>query len=375
MSRTIALHLSLIQGIGSAIIEKIISKLEGHSFAELHGLNSKDWNAFFGIPISVAQRLVTGLADKKILDEELERIEKYDIAWVTILDKEYPLLLRNIYLPPTVLYWRGRSPSSYTRCLAVVGSRKANSYCDRVAQLLLTSLLPDWCIVSGGALGADTIAHELALEHNGQTIAVIGSGLLKPYPPQNKALFAALEEREGTLLSPFGLLTPPLPGNFPARNRVIAGLSMGCLVLQAAARSGALITAAYALEQGREVFAVPGSIDDELSAGCHGLIAQGAHLVSQTADILAAFGLQQSSGLLPTTSVTSKENIRRINQEIIDARDPEETTILRLCAKPISFDDLCEKTSIESSCLCEKLFTLQLSGMIEQNIMGFWQAL
>jgi len=196
-------------------------------------------------------------------------------------------------------------------------------------------------------------------------MAIIGSGLLKPYPAENKSLFANLYERGGAVVSPFSLLAEPVPGNFPARNRVIAGLSMGCIVLQAAARSGALITAHYALEQGREVFAVPGPIDDVLSAGCHALIAEGAHLVTCAEDVSQVLGK-------PDVPLDTKR-IEPLLKDKPSIVPPELVAIMDLCQKPISFDELLEKANVAPDQLYEQLFALQLRGKVEQNFMGLWQ--
>ena len=160
----------------------------------------------------------------------------------------------------------------------------------------VTSFIPELVhngcsIVSGGALGIDGLAHRATLEAQGVTVAVLGSGLLKPYPAAHKTLFKKIIECRGALVSCFPLLTEPKPALFPARNRIIAGLSRGCLVVQAGIPSGALITAQYAVDEGREVFAVPGSLDNPLSVGCHRLISQGATLVTSASDILASFGI------------------------------------------------------------------------------------
>jgi Predicted Rossmann fold nucleotide-binding protein involved in DNA uptake len=155
-----------------------------------------------------------------------------------------------------------------------------------------------WVIVSGGAIGADSMAHAKTVACGGRTMAIIGSGLLNPYPSSNEKLFNDILASGGLILSPFGMQTVARPGNFPARNRVIAGLSLGCVVVQAAKKSGASITAQLALDNGREVFAVPGLFHDELSIGCHALIQQGAKIISDAYDILAEFpGLVPDRGL------------------------------------------------------------------------------
>ena len=204
--------------------------------------------------------------------------------------------------------------------------------------------------MSGGARGADTMAHQKTLDHGGKTVAVLGSGLMRPYPPENDNLFSAIIEQGGALVSIFPLLMEPLAEHFPARNRVIAGLSRGCLVIQAAAKSGTKITAEYCLNQGREVFAVPGPINDPLSAGCHDLIGQGAKLVSNAADILAEFGYE-----LPATvpiepqekpgKKAQKPYVPAFQTSII-LEDPLEAAIVAACIKPCSVDELLEATGI-----------------------------
>jgi DNA processing protein len=362
----VVLHLSLIPGIGPATIEKLVEQLRkaapDQDLEQLYTLTRSDFSQLFSLSPRLAHELVQGLHDKKLLERELDLIGRFNISWTTSFSSDYPMLLHQIHLPPPVIYWQGKHPTLYAQSLAVVGSRKAHAYATRVAQRLLPPLVEQgWCIVSGGARGADTIAHSVALAHNGSTVAIIGSGLLKPYPAQNKALFDVIIEKEGTLLSPFPLQTPAQPGNFPARNRIIAGLGKACIVLQAAAKSGALITAFYALEQGREVCAVPGPIDDELSAGCHALIAQGAHIVTTPDDIFTVLGCAHARP--------------QVNLKLPEVEPSEEDFLLGLCKAPTAFDELLEKTNLEPAQLHEKLFDLQLQGKIAQSFNGLWYAI
>jgi len=206
------------------------------------------------------------------------------VGAVFILDKEYPALLKQIHLPPIILYCRGAKLSNNN--FSIVGSRKGSIYAENVCKHIIPKLIDQYTIISGGALGVDSMAHKEAIKSGGRTVAVLGSGFLQPYPRENIDLFRAIVDNGGTVISPFNLKMEPLKGNFPARNRIIAGMSVGTLVVQAAVKSGAHITAAFALEQGREVFAVPGSIFEEISLGCHSLIQQGAKLVSCPEDIL-----------------------------------------------------------------------------------------
>lgn len=367
MQREILLHISLISGIGPAVVEKLIS---AESLSEdIYRFSEKDFRARFNFSVNTAQLLVAGLSDKKLLEKELDLILKNSISWVTIMDEKYPELLKHIHLPPTVLYFKGEYLKNADNCLAIVGSRKATFYGQRVISKLVPELVnEEFILVSGGAIGADTMVHQATLNECGKTIAVIGAGLLRPYPASNTKLFEKIVQSGGTIISPFPLTLNALPGNFPARNRIISGISKGCIVIQAAAQSGALITAQYALEQGREVFAVPGQIDEELSAGCHSLIAQGATLLSSMQDVLNAFGRN------------SKEQLPKKQREIAPLQLSEATDqkkvfdpLLKLCMKPTSFDDLLNGSGLDFSQLQQKLFNLQLQGLITQNFMGFWE--
>ena len=209
---------------------------------------------------------------------------------VTLADEAYPQSLLNLPDPPTLLYVKGRLDLLNASSLAVVGSRNATTQGIRNAEAFASSASSDGlCIVSGMAQGIDTAAHRGGLQGSGSSIAVVGTGLDKVYPASNKELAHHLAQA-GTIVSEFHLGTPPLAANFPRRNRIISGLSLGCLVVEASIQSGSLITARLALEQGREVFAIPGSIHSPQSKGCHALIKQGAKLVESVQDILEELG-------------------------------------------------------------------------------------
>ncbi len=277
--RNSLLHLSLIEGIGPATIVKLYKVLES-----IHSWNIRDFQAY-GMSAAVAALIVQGLQQAKLLEDELNLIDKYSVQLITLLDKEYPPLLKAIYAPPPVLYVAGNVSLTHPKMLAVVGSRASDAYGMSTARKLVEPLAQQgWTIVSGGALGIDGVAHNAALSVQGKTIAVFGSGLLRPYPARHKELFRRIVD-QGALVSCFPLNTEPKPGLFPARNRIIAGLAKACLVVQAAQKSGALITASFALNEGREVLAVPGAIDNPLSMGCHKLIQDGAQVVTCSEDV------------------------------------------------------------------------------------------
>lgn len=209
---------------------------------------------------------------------------------VTLADAEYPQSLLNIADPPFLLYVKGRLDLLNARSLAIVGSRNATNQGLRNAEAFAKSASDaGLCVISGMAHGIDAAAHQGSLQGTGSTVAVVGTGLDKVYPAANRDLAHQLAQR-GAIISEFPLGTPPLASNFPRRNRIISGLSEGCLVVEASLQSGSLITARMALEQGRDVFAIPGSIHSPQSKGCHALIKQGAKLVESAQDILEELG-------------------------------------------------------------------------------------
>jgi len=228
---------------------------------------------------------------KKIdLDRQLRLIEKYQIRIITQDDPSYPVNLRNIFDPPLVLFLRGNILSRDNLSIAIVGTRMATIYGMNMARKISGQLgQRGFTIISGGARGIDTAAHQAALGINTRTIAVLGCGADVVYPTENNRLFEQIIKR-GALVSEFPMGTPPLRQNFPRRNRIISGLSVGVVVIEAPIRSGALITASSALEQGREVFCVPGQADSFTTKGSHQLLKQGARLVEDIDDIIEEIG-------------------------------------------------------------------------------------
>ncbi len=373
------LHLALIKSIGPATVEKLVAALSLDAVLQLYTMNVADLKALARLPESTAQQLWLGLADRKLLEQELELLQRHSILWVTVYDSAYPALLKQSYLPPIVLYFMGLPLAAYDRSIAFVGSRSADRYGHSAVQQLIPELIShNWAIVSGGALGIDTMAHQATLDAKGATVVILGSGLLHLYPGSNSKLFKRVVEEGGTLVSSYGLTTAPAPGNFPARNRIIAGLSKACIIVQAAQQSGALITARYALEQGKEVGAVPGPITNPLSAGCHKLISEGAAIITNAQDILQ---LVNDNGTVfrPTGAdlqpKTLQAQLHSIQTEDVPKQLPSvQKNILTLAQLPISIDELLTKMVINPEQLQEELFTLQLEGLIDQNVMGLWQS-
>lgn len=364
------LHLSLLEGVGPVTIQSLITRASLHTDWDAYLMwSAADWAAQFALTSALAHKIATGLT-QHALEKELELIARAGALWTTIMSADYPALLAQIHAPPAVLYWRGTLPSS-AQSIAVVGSRAASGYGQRVVEQLIAPLAQaGWTIVSGGALGIDTMAHKVALDAGGTTLVVLGSGLLRSYPSQNRALFDRVVHEGGAVVSCFAMHTAPLAGNFPARNRIIAGMSKGCIVIQAAQRSGANITARFALEQGREVCTVPGAFDDPLSDGCHDLIRDGATLVTQVSHIYEAFGQQYAiSDATLNQTVSTAGDVQIAPEALLN----DHAKVVRACTQPRALDELIELTELSREQLQEIIFACQLQGLIEQDFTGLWR--
>jgi DNA processing protein len=403
------LHLSLAEKIGPATVYKILHRL---LLDQNPNLLDPDWSDIAknvinldlsviydylvsdfitksGLSVNCAQQVYSSLSDHQILDRELVLAEKNNIKIVDILSSDYPEILRQIHFPPVVLYISGVDIDQKSKHFGIVGSRNADTYAFDVIQNIVPTLISNkWVIVSGGANGADTMAHRTTLNQGGRTVVVLGSGILCPYPANNIDLFKTIVDSGSTIISPFPLNRQPDRGTFPARNRIISGLSMGCLVVQAALKSGALITARCALEQGRLVFAVPGKVDDKLSAGCNELIKQGAKLVCSANDILEEFGEYLQDGYMQAEPISadhmSGENrptktfkpARKIEHQVdILGAGSGQCDDVVLCSidKICTLDELLAKTGLNFDELQDRLFNLQLEGKIKQNFSGAWE--
>ena len=287
-------------------------------------------------------------------DKDLALIDKYRITVITYESPDYPALLRETHDHPAVLYVRGRLDAADADSVAVVGTRKATSYGRQVTEDIVTSLaINGITIISGLARGIDTIAHRAALEAHGRTIAVFACGLDIVYPPENVKLAMDILER-GALISEHPLGTKPKPENFPRRNRILSGLSRGVLVVESGEKGGALITAGFALDQNREVFAVPGSILSGMSRGPNRLIQEGAKLVRNHLDILEELQL-------PVVS-------RQI--EMKDAFTPggnESIIIKYISDEPAHIDTICRASGLDTSTVISSLAIMELNGLVRQT--------
>jgi len=294
-------------------------------------------------------------ARKKIIPEqEWEEVQKLGIEIITINDEAYPKNLREIYASPPLLYLKGNLMQEDWKSLAVVGSRKATFYGLRITEELCGQLAEKGItVVSGLARGIDTAAHQGALKKAGRTIAVLGSGLTWIYPPENKKLAEQIVA-QGALLSEFPLHTPPQANNFPMRNRVISGLSLGVLVIEAAQKSGSLITVDFALEQGRDVFAVPGMITNKESQGTNNLIKQGAKLVQGVEDILEELGW------------CCQETVSMPKKDLLQLAQEEKQVLAVLGNQPKHLDKILRETGLNLTQVFTALTQLEINGLVVQ---------
>jgi DNA processing protein len=309
----------------------------------------------------IGEKIATQICSfkKEDLDKELALAREYGLDIMTFEDEIYPENLKNIPDPPIILYVKGRLKPEDKFAIGIVGSRRASFYGLTNAEKFAADLSTrGFTVISGMARGIDTCAHRGALKQGGRTVAVMGSGFSHIYPRENKRLAEEIS-LSGAVISEFPVSTLPLKQNFPRRNRVISGLSLGILVAEAAENSGALITADFALEQGREVFALPGKVDSPNSFGTNGLIKQGAKLVSSVDDIIEELNL--GSGLKPRV----KEN-KDMDKEPEDLSKDELLLYSSILGEPVCLDELLEKTRLASSSLPELLLRLQLKKLIRQ---------
>jgi DNA processing protein len=339
----------------------------------------------FGLPSGVASTIAGGCTFEEAADQQ-QLLRKAGAEIIPIRDARYPARLREIYDPPVVLFARGRLELLDTVCLGVVGTRRPTPYGVAAAERLATDLAhAQLTIVSGMARGIDTAAHKAALAADGNTIAVFGCGVDMVYPAENRRLAVTIAER-GLLLSEFPMGTPPYPQNFPVRNRIVSGMSAGILVVEGAQYSGSGITARLAMDQGREVFAVPGNITSRMSWGPNLLIKQGAKLVQEWNDVVVEFSVedrrrlvsaeQRELGLETSGHVGASDELQaqvdtpqaRLARKVLSALRPD---------TPIHLDDLMESfEQVSSSELIAALFELELGGLVKQlpgrNFVKVW---
>ena len=353
------LRLTLIPGVGGETRRALLKAF---------GLPQAIFEAGSGalsaiIDMVLAERLLNHdcIAD---IEAALEWATQPGNRLLTLADADYPQSLLSSDDPPILLYAKGHTETLNRPMLAVVGSRNATAQGQRDAEAFSRALGDaGLTIVSGLALGIDAAAHRGALATAAGTVAVIGTGADRLYPAKNEALARSIAE-QGVVLSEFPLGTPALASNFPRRNRIIAGLGLGCLVIEAAQRSGSLITARLAAESGREVFAIPGSIHSPLSRGCHQLIRQGAKLVESAQDVLEELRWGSSHPATVTAQQTQ-----------LPPNDCEEQVLALLGDAPCALDTLSGRSGLTPADLLAMLLPMELAGRVAQLPGGLYQRL
>lgn len=368
-SREIETWLKLIRadGVGPVTFGRLLKRF-GSADAAL-GASVSGLAKVEGIGFKTAERIATS-RDKFDADEELKLAAKLGAWLVHMEDGRYPPVLKQVYDPPPVLYIKGTLDRADNLAVAIVGSRRCSLYgqeqASRLAHLLAAS---GFTIVSGMARGIDTAAHTGALAAEGRTMAVQGCGLARIFPPENAKLFELISA-SGACISELPLQAEPLAENFPPRNRIIAGLSLGTIVIEAGLRSGALITAKAALESNREVMAVPGKVDSPLCRGAHQLIKQGAKLVESVEDVMETLGYIGEQ-LKEHAALAAGEAVERVETPLLEParlnlKGHEKTVYEALGKEPAHIDQLIAETNLPAGAVNASAVSLRLKGLIKQ---------
>jgi len=351
------LRLSFIPSLGSNRIRRLVNAFETPE--RMYRASMRELCGVDGFDATIARQVQQGFRDQKLIqkaEKQQERLERYDARVITLWDDGYPANLRTIYNPPLLLYVKGTLLPDDNRSVALVGTRTVSEYgrlaAERLAQELAARGIT---VISGMATGIDSHAHWGALRAGGRTIAVFGCGIDIVYPPENASLYKAILDN-GAVLSEFGMGTRPSRGNFPARNRIISGLSLGTVIVEAGKKSGALITASAALEQNREVFAVPGNITSKRSEGTNRLIRDSAaKLVLTAEDILTE--------LKPQLKYPGSAGAE---QPPVKLSDDEERVFSLVGQEPATVDEMTKQSGMPPVQLFAPLLTLELKGLIRK---------
>jgi DNA processing protein len=348
------LALSLTPGVGSTLIKRLVDQFDNPE--AVFQAPMKELLRIEGLGEKVALEIRKGPLEKAV-ERELSLLKEVGGAILTLKDDAYPKRLRDIYDPPAVLYVRGELKKEDELAVSIVGSRKTSPYgrwiTEKVSQELARHGVT---IVSGMARGIDSLAHWGAISAGGRTIAVLGCGVDVIYPSENRNLFRKIIDC-GAVLSEFRMGSPPEAGHFPKRNRIISGLSLGVVVVEASTKSGSLLTAGYALEQGREVFAVPGNVGFEGSRGTNRLIKDGAKMVESSEDVLEE--------ILPQWR-REEETTQQVESPGRDLPEEERILYELLGETPLHIDAIIQESGFEPGTVSSLLLNLELKGFISQ---------
>jgi DNA processing protein len=347
-----------LPGVGPVLFHRLIQAFGGP--AQVFETPLKELRAVRGISAAMAQSILS-FRDWDLVEEQLSRLKAFGAKMLTLDDPLYPVRLKEIPFPPPLIFVKGEIKTEDSLALAIVGTRRASYYgtktCHRLARELAHR---EVTVVSGLARGIDTAAHLGSLEGGGRTLAVLGCGLDVVYPSENRELYARIPEH-GALVTEFLLGTPPEAHNFPRRNRIISGLALGVLVVEAGAKSGANITAQCAMEQGREVLAVPGPITSPTSQGPHHWIKEGAKLVQDVDDILAELPktrspVQTEGAEPPEAPVSPHPTMFRVDDPLLPL----------LGSEPLQLEELVQASRLPAPEVMSRLTLLELQGLVRE---------
>jgi DNA processing protein len=353
------LALERVPGVGPLAMSRLIAALGDPRSALM--ASRKSLESIKGLGERVIKSLETYTIDEGKIRQDIEKMSKLGARIVTLWDSDYPNPLKQIHNPPALLFVRGALNQSDHRSLAVVGMRNPSRYGLEMTETISRGLVKEgFTLVSGLARGIDTACHRAALKYGGRTIGVLGCGIDVAYPRENRGLIEDIPEMGGAIITEFRPGSPPHATNFPGRNRIVSGLSQGVLVVEASDRSGSLITAEHALDQNRDVFAVPGNVLNIRSRGPHKLIKQGAGLVENAEDIIQSIdGVRRAS---TQDMVTPKQT--EISFGLSDAG---RKVIELLEADPTPMDSICQQVNMAAGPLAALLLELELAGLIRQH--------
>ncbi len=359
--------LNMISGVGTARLKALVENFQEP--CRIFEQSIESISGIKGISETLAEKILFWEKDID-LNAELELAELSGTNIITMADPEYPEILKGIYDPPLCLYVRGKLPDFSCNSLAVVGSRRATIYGRKMAKHLSEeAVLADWKVISGLAFGIDAIAHQAAIDGGGITVAVLGGGLSRIHPQEHVPLARNIIETGGALISEFPMKFPVSRQSFPRRNRIVSGLSQAVLIIEAGLKSGALITANLAMEQGKDVFAVPGHVDNPQAKGCHQLIKQGAKLTEDFNDILDDYDFLP--GFAPSMKECREESTDEpqitTSSRPANISDEEYLIIQLLEGEAKSFDYLADATSIPVSGLNGLLTKMAMKMLLVQH--------
>ncbi len=343
--------LNSINGVGYRTIEKLLNKFKNP--LNIWNASEKDIREIPSINKKIIDNIILTRKKEYIINLK-KTLTKYKIQCITREDVLYPKILKNIYSPPHILYIRGNFNNSFDKTIAIVGSRKATAFGKKTAYKFAYELTQNgFTIISGMASGIDTAAHKGALDAGGKTIAILGCGVDICYPKSNYDLMNRIIEN-GAIVSEFSVGTAPKAGNFPQRNRIISGLSKGILVVEASLKSGSLITVNFALDQGKDIYAIPGNINNSSSKGTNKLIKEGAKLVTSIDDILEDFDMENT--ILGNNDNNINNDLNEIENKVYKIVESKQ---------PISIDYLFTMLDIDIAKMNSILTLLELKGYID----------